>query len=283
MSEIVFVHGVGHQFAGEDSIRSDWVPALRDGIRRAEENPPDPEQITIAFYGDLFRRKETKAVTLPPYDTSDIASDWEEDLLRLWWEEAARVEKKVHGPEDSTKARMPNWLQRALNALSRSEFFGDLALRALIGDLKQVCSYFHDDDVRERARERVEDSITNSTRVIIAHSLGTVVAYEALCRNPEWPVQGFVTLGSPLGVRNVVFDRLRPSPKNGEGKWPSGIDSWTNIADEGDLIALVKELRPRFAGPIEDQLVYNGAKAHDIRPYLTAEKTGHVIAREVAS
>lgn len=48
------------------------------------------------------------------------------------------------------------------------------------------------------------------TRVVVGHSLGLVVAYEALCAHPQWPVQALVTLGSPLGRRNLIFDKLVP-------------------------------------------------------------------------
>ena len=51
---------------------------------------------------------------------------------------------------------------------------------------------------------------------MVGHSLGSVVAYEALCAHPEWPVRALVTLGSPLGIRNLIFDRLVPAPAAGD-------------------------------------------------------------------
>jgi len=55
------------------------------------------------------------------------------------------------------------------------------------------------------------------------------------------------------------------------------VREWTNVADEGDIVALTKTLAPRFSGPVVDVLVHNGAKAHDVRPYLTARETGHAL------
>jgi hypothetical protein len=55
--------------------------------------------------------------------------------------------------------------------------------------------------------------------------------------------------------------------------------AWTNIADKGDVVALVKELRPLFGGDLQDQLVHNGSRAHDVSPYLTAAETGLAIIR----
>ncbi|MFD8967974.1 hypothetical protein ACFV0C_23775 [Streptomyces sp. NPDC059568] len=60
------------------------------------------------------------------------------------------------------------------------------------------------------------------------------------------------------------------------------VKAWTNVADSGDAVALVKELAPSFGGRISDVPVHNGAKAHDVRPYLTARETGRAIGRALA-
>jgi hypothetical protein len=64
-------------------------------------------------------------------------------MLGLWWAGAARADREVPGPDERTKLRTPNIIQRALDALSGSKFFVGLTERALIGDLKQVRSYLH--------------------------------------------------------------------------------------------------------------------------------------------
>ncbi|NIY62751.1 hypothetical protein [Streptomyces malaysiensis] len=71
-------------------------------------------------------------------------------------------------------------------------------MRALVFDLKQVSRYLLDAEVRRAARQRVMDRITADTEVVVAHSLGSVVAYEALCALPEHPVRALVT-GSVTG------------------------------------------------------------------------------------
>ena len=272
------VHGIGQQVKGEDSILGDWIPALRDGIRRADKEPPAGDCVAMAFYGDLFRKKGSKSLGIPPYDENDITNEWEMQLLEAWWIGAARIDNSVPGPEDQTKLRTPRIVQRALNALSHSRFFANIAVNAFVADLKQVHAYLHDDDIRREAQSRISKEITDETLVLVAHSLGTVVAYEALCAHPEWPVRTFISLGSPLGISNLIFELLRPTPENGIGVWPGPISRWSNIADRGDIVALVKELRTRFGEHVQDYLVHNDAHAHDVRPYLTAKETGHAIA-----
>ena len=132
-----------------------------------------------------------------------------------------------------------------------------------------------DPGVRQVVQDRVAMQVAEDTRVVVAHSLGSVVAYEALCAHPQWPVRALVTLGSPLGIRNLIFDRLLPAPTALDGgglmgAWPGRAQSWVNVADAGDVVALVKDLRPLFGSRVACYLVHNGSHAHDVRPYLTA-------------
>lgn len=279
MVALVGIHGIGQQFAGEDVVASEWLPALRSGLRRGGYPAPDEVQLSCVFYGDIFRRKGTMGSREIPFDASDVDS-WEAELLAAWWEQASNAEPdRVRAPGDATMARTPQVVQRALNALSASKFFAGLADQAMIADLKQVHAYVADPQVRAEVLARVSSVVESDTRVLIGHSLGSVVAYEALCAHPEWPVHTLVTLGSPLGIRNLIFGaRLRPPPEDGVGVWPGATRRWCNIADRGDVVALEKRLASRFGEQVEDVLIYNGASAHSASRYLTAEETGRVFA-----
>jgi pimeloyl-ACP methyl ester carboxylesterase len=135
--------------------------------------------------------------------------------------------------------------------------------------------------VRRQVQQSVLDIVSDDTRVMLGHSLGSIVAYEVLCAHPELPVRSLVTLGSPLGL-GAVHRRLRPPVVDGRGQFPHGIERWTNIADAADMVALVKDLAPIFGtvtgGTVDDVLVYNGATMHDVNPYLTAVETGRAVA-----
>lgn len=278
MARVVGVHGVGHQFSGENTLRAVWLPALKDGLARAGRRLDSDDDFACAFYGHLFRPHGKAPAQNPPLDASDAISQWERDLLELWWHEAARIDPAVCAPDAHTKAGAHNLVQRALNALSYSRFFAGLAERSLLFDLKQVRRYLHEPEIRREACASVEQAVGPNTAVIIAHSLGSVVAYEAICTHPEWPVKTLVTLGSPLGIRNLIFERLIPTLSRGIGVWPKGIKRWINIADKGDVVALVKELGSCFGSGITDCLINNGAKAHDATRYLTSKELGDAVA-----
>src|SRR5262249_38290944 len=157
----------------------------------------------------------------------------------------------------------------------RSRFFAGVALRALVFDLKQVRRYLHEPELRAAAQERVLRLVGPQTRVVVGHSLGSVVAYEALCASAGHGVRALVTAGSPLGIRTLVFDRLDPRPEGGVGAWPGSDDLvWTNVADAGDIVALEKDLRGRFGGRVRNALVHNGVHAHDAKAYLSDRLAG---------
>lgn len=281
MGRIVCVHGIGQQTAGEQSLLRDWTPALLDGLSRAGySDAAVADDVVMGFYGDLFRPAgELLAVGDPMFTASDVDPGLEQDLLMAWWREAARVDPKVAPPEADTLVRAPGSVQAALRQLSRSRFFGGVALRALVFDLKQVRRYLQDPQLRDAARAAVRELITADTRVVVAHSLGSVVAYEVLAAMPGHQVQALVTLGSPLGIANLIFNRLDPTPRDGLGGWPGSDELvWTNVADHGDVVALEKDLRPRFGPRVNNAVVHNGAHAHAVTAYLTDKLTGAAIA-----
>ncbi|MHB9856612.1 hypothetical protein ACSYGO_46300 [Streptomyces krungchingensis] len=284
MARVVGVHGIGKQTMGEESLRQQWLPALNDGLTRAgsAERLAVPD-LSMAFYGDLFRPEgEFLTVGDPPYTFVDVGEGFEQELLMAWWRAAADIDLAVVPPGADTLVSTPRSVQAALRALSGSRFFAGVALRAMVFDLKQVNRYLTDPDLRAQALARVVAAIREDTRVVVAHSLGSVVAYEALCARPGHQVRALVTIGSPLGIDNLILHRLQPAPLalggKAQGVWPGGAGLvWTNLADDGDVVALVKDLRPVFGERVGCAVVHNGAHAHDASAYLTDKLCGQAI------
>jgi hypothetical protein len=280
VAKIVAVHGIGQQFTGDAIVHREWWPALISGLHLVGSDLEDQRELDCAFYGHLFREPKSLA-TSDSYRAEDVGPA-EAELLNLLWQAAADTEPEmVPSPnfysEGETLARTPQMVQRALSAVSKSSFWANFAQSLLIGDLKQVVLYLNDRDFNERVLEIITEKITRETRVVIGHSLGSVVAYEALCRKPE-NVVSFVSLGSPLGIQNLIFQKLRPRPSaENIGGWPGLVKHWINIADKGDIVALEKKLAPFFGKEVRDILVYNGSDAHHGERYLTTKEAGEAI------
>jgi hypothetical protein len=281
MALIVVVHGVGQQVEGELTLHDRYFSALRQGMARVGR-PIKPDDVVFASYGEFFRPSAEVLSPVPYFDAESVADGYESALLAALWQRAAVVDTRVVPPDKEALGRSPLWASKALAALSRSRYFAGVADRLLIGNLKQVHSYFSDPGLRVKIQRAVAEKIADDTRLIVAHSLGTVVAYELLCAPDGAASLAFVSLGSPLGLPNLVFDRLRPAPRpvgaNPRGHWPARVRTWTNVADAGDVVALVEDLRPLFGDDVRQIRVHNDVHAHDMAPYLTDRMTGGAIA-----
>jgi hypothetical protein len=283
MAKILIVHGIGNQFAGEMELRGAWYRALCDGLLRAGFSPlPAEAECYCPFYGDLFRPGAALGGGAAlDFDSVEAADDDEAALVEAIWRAAAAMDAAVPAPEEygDTLFRSPRLLERALNSLSRSAFLANAVPLQFFGDLKQVVRYFRDPGLRAEILDRVTSHIGPETRLVIGHSLGSVVAYEALCARPEGAT-AFLTLGSPLGLRNVVFDKLTPRPgAAGIGAWPGGVAEWTNVAARGDIVAAQKELAPCFGNRVVDVLIDSGWDAHSSARYLNSLQAGTAVAR----
>jgi hypothetical protein len=268
------VHGVGQRYLGPRSMQVTVAAAVADGVGFAVGPVLAPDDVVVAFYGDWFRSSLAKGQAL----VDEVRTPFEEELLLAMWRGAAAAEPdRVSSPGREDKARVPRTAERALAALSHSRFLAGLADRFLVGVLGEVRAYLTDPDLRAFARGRVLAAIGQDTRVVIGHSLGSVVAYEALCQAARDRLH-LITLGSPLGIANLVFDRLDPAPVGGRGVWPPAVSAWTNICDRYDVVALVKLLAPLFGDGVRDEVVDNGWRAHELARHLTAAVTGRAVA-----
>jgi pimeloyl-ACP methyl ester carboxylesterase len=285
MVSVLSVHGVGQQYKGEWVVRDEWLPSLLSGMALA--SGLDAARLCdfrFAFYGDLFRPEGRMLGDSDSSSPIDFLTQSEMELLDDMWRAAADTDPGVMPPDSRTLSGAPAPVQAALRALSASKFFGNAAAKSMPGKLKQMRRYLTSDELRADIWTRVASQLSSDTRVVIGHSMGSVVAYEALCAHPEWPVRTLITIGSPLGIRNVVFDRLKPCPAPGDGmngrlkgQWPGSVSAWINIADRTDVVALVKDLRPQFSDRILCHVIDNGVRAHDAKPYLTSIEVGRAV------
>ena len=179
MAAVVVVHGVGQQYLGPRSLHIGIAAALLDGVDLAGGPRLAADDVGVAFYGHRFR-PPGRFKGEPALSHRDVTQPLERELLMEWWREAARIEPdRVPAPdaEATTKAITPRSVQRALYALSRTRFAGRSGDRFLLGVLRQVSRYFTEPELRARVRESVADAVTRDTRVLVGHSLGSVVAY----------------------------------------------------------------------------------------------------------
>jgi hypothetical protein len=285
MAAIVGIHGIAQQFGGGYQLGHLWFNGIRDGLvasgRPKLAQALAPSDVRVAFFGDLFRPPGTMAVAEPPYSAADVRPGSERDLLTAFFDVAVAQDPAL-GVPDGAMGRGTATVQVMLDRLFRSSTFANVAQRGFVGHLKQVTAFLTNPAVKQSMLTRVREQMSADTRVMIGHSLGSVVAYEYLCCDHPGSVGLLVTLGSPLGIPNVIFDKLTPAPVDGTGAWPGTVTTWVNIADPDDIVALRKDLAPLFPGTFQsqsviDRLVDNGDKPHAVDRYLNTRQSGSAI------
>jgi pimeloyl-ACP methyl ester carboxylesterase len=304
MATIVLVHGIAQEQKSADTLEEEWLPDLAGGVRTAGfaeiadrlyrlRSGSDGIDTRMAFYGDLFLRGDQQG--LEPGDLSgperalaeQLAMEWtaraasrstDEKSRRAASQELAQLQQTA-GEEQGARAAA----RSAINSLARIRWFAPFgmgfATRFVMRSLTQVTRYLSDDVVREQALARVHAVLTPGTRVLIGHSLGSIVAFEAVQRF-DHPLPLLITIGCPLGLRTVVYERVRPQPP----RFPPVVHRWVNIADRNDIVAAEPDLTPLFGSTAPPGAVLeggytadNGAKPHQADFYLTKAQVGRPI------
>jgi len=134
--------------------------------------------------------------------------------------------------------------------------------------------------------------------IVIGHSLGSVIAYDALwelSHNESHPGKvDFFTLGSPLGL-NFVQSKLQGRQFKGKYQYPCNISRWINLSSVGDITSLDRSFRDDFGemleygiiDSIEDHCkgIYNffhdgeGLNCHRSYGYMVNPAVGEIIAK----
>lgn len=282
MGTITGIHGIAQQYQSGPELTTTWFDALRGGLIaagfRQQADTLRKDDVTVAFFGDLFRAEGTMGPE-PELSVSHLDTVQDRELLEIFYQAAAQQDPTIRPTGHEMGVAVG--LQQMLRRLARSHALAGIVEKLFVRDLKQVNWFLDDEMTKQTVFTRVAAEVDDDTRILIGHSLGSVVAYEYLCKYQPPGVQLFVTVGSPLGIPNLIFDRLTPKPTDGVGAWPGHVTRWVNVADPDDVVPLVKELTALFRGPdgaeVRDRLVDNGARPHMINPYLNSKQVGEAI------
>ncbi|MGW4894859.1 hypothetical protein ACWEQL_21710 [Kitasatospora sp. NPDC004240] len=275
MTQVVLVHGIFNYVpnATPEQAAATKVagcqPKLADSLARLSVKVP---KVEMAYYADLLR----------PELPEQAQSAWDdavfEGLSPAKQAEVAEwlITAGATMPEDPQNVglaplrQMLGWVvdKRGggrLSAALREQTIG-LLERAIVVNSREVEAYTAWPDRRRKVRARVEKVIRREKpAVVIAHSLGSYVAYETLCAS-ELEVELFVTVGSPLAIPSLAR-RLDPALRAGRGARPAGVQRWVNIADVGDVVAIPPKLGEMF--PVDaDETCDNGVGFHGFGGYL---------------
>ncbi len=302
MAAIVLIHGIAQEQREPAELENEWIPALAAGVEKAGFQELGAQirgrsvSTAMAYYGDLFRRHGAQGAgdDDPIEDLLSVEMvDWVDRLGREWLERGATrssdqgvrrdAMQSLEGlqPVTGVAQGSKSIVREIAAALARVRWFAKPSFavieRTVKRALRQVSMYMGNiHGTRDVTLGRVSALLEPSTRVVIGHSLGSVAAYEAAHRLAG-PLPLVLTVGSPLGLDTIVYERLVPQPPG----YPTRVGRWVNVADLDDLIAADPNLAPRFAPPppgrLESVLVRN-TSPHAAVDYLATPEAGRPIA-----
>ena len=293
---VVYIHGIGNKPV-ESILKCQWDHALfgydlgersrlaywvnreyypspsggtcASGDLTEVENAPTGRALSLEQHLEQTRLEdEVEALTDDPEQQAilvTIASKVDQHLA------PARVEGAraagVHGFILPLPEPLRRWITRKLT-------------RAFARD---VNDYLFVEERRKKMRESLIDRLAagGGPFIVVAHSQGTMIAYDVLSQMKDIDVPLFVTIGSPLGIQEVQ-DQIKRFTKQKTLTVPKCVGRWLNVYDSHDPVAADEELANDFApkGAIEDVEVANPdspAHPHSGSGYLRTDPVRHAV------
>ena len=162
--------------------------------------------------------------------------------------------------------------------------------------------YYAEPDLRTLTNDRLVDAVrgglaTGEQVVVVAFSMGTLVAYDTLRANPGLPVGALVTCGSPLATPSIYrrVEATGPSRARVRTPFPSQLRLWVNVWTKDDpATAGHHDMAARFPAPdpasqhVQDLETWGRSAtptspfgAHDALDYLGSRTVGAAVRAAV--
>lgn len=277
---IIGVHGLSNKPPREQNAKG-WIAAINEGLRRNCSLSLPAINFLQAYWADI---------NYP----NPVARDPEPYI-------PTPLDKPIETYRDGRLSVLRQYVSDVAGDMIQKgkEWFGhdpvtDLVLERKLKDLGQ---YYKSDDNRNKLREVVKnaiDSQKNKRITLIAHSMGSIIAYDALRElgqnSSNACVENFVTIGSPLGLPTVA---ARISQEWTRLRTPSVVKRWINFSDPRDPIAFDTHLGNDYEANdqgvrVEDDLILNNyvgpepdqkPNHHKIYGYLRCPEMSELIRR----
>jgi pimeloyl-ACP methyl ester carboxylesterase len=274
--KIVFVHGRSQQGKDEQELRFLWEDALSKGFAAAGLAWPANVEFVFPFYGDRLDRllaevdsplignvlsRGGTAVSAEGQFRGDILAEMIRGFPGL---EESRIADQFTGQPAERGPQNWKWVLAMLRVLDKTPI-GSHAVDLFTRDVFVYLTY---PGVRKQIDAIVAAALNAGPCIVVAHSLGTVIAYNILVKRPaaagEIPL--LVTVGSPLGIEAVRTRVEAPL------RMPPQVKRWVNALDTRDVVALYPLNADHFniAPPIENNVnIFNRTdNRHGIEGYL---------------
>lgn len=290
-ARLILVHGRAQQGKSERALIEEWMTPFREALGPRATCLDDVE-IRAPFYGDRLMELLAQLSEPEPGDIIvrgpalyNAEADYRAFLGTFLDEVRAREgisEEQIVGEAGVTvQERGPQnwpWVLAIIRTLDKiSGIDGDMIERVL----RDVWIYLERRSIRKEIDAIVAPSFDTELPVVcIAHSLGTIVAYNILRDRRHGAVAHLTTVGSPLGLK-ICREALAPIT------YPKVMGSWHNARDSRDVVALYPLDANHFG--IEPAVEnYDGvwnrtSNAHGISGYVNDHRVVEVLHRALVA
>lgn len=246
--ELVLVHGRSQENKDAAALKEEWLEALNEGLGKSNLKLPIPKElIHFPYYGDTLAQmvggksaEEAAKVIVRGTDGADDEARFtravmeeirkKNGITEAQMAEIAGTEVVNRGPQNW------EWFQTVLKAVDRHVPHG--SGNSIAHFTHDVYLYLKNTNIRDTIDTGIAAAIKpNVETVVLAHSLGTVVAYNLLRREGlqrSWKVPQFITVGSPLAITEIRKTLRGFAPT----RCPECATAWFNAMDERDVVAL---------------------------------------------
>ncbi|MFF6954947.1 endopeptidase [Streptomyces sp. NPDC008317] len=247
---VVGVHGIRQGKVSQQRLLKDWNRALArgvDALRSAAGLDAAAIMTPVLDVPQWSRLLSREANRLGPADglvDDSVPFDVDEEAFVVEaMDELLRPEDLAYARELDLTTLGPPKLWPAsvtLRAVAYDRRSPQGAGSKLVMLLREVRYYLREPDLAAQVRKLVSEALTNTTSVVIGHSLGSVIAYDLLQgersddAEASRSVHTFVTCGSPLGIPAVR--RAMGIPDRELMAMPPEI-RWINVFDPDDIVA----------------------------------------------
>ena len=298
-----------------------WLGGLAKGMLAAGRQPVDEAAVVFPFYGNDFadaikayeagggRRPELEilADAAAPDDAALVdskAASLLDAATALGFDPVKELSYSDPDVGGSVATRDPSqelgWgdalrlpvLRSALQFVSRKTGAPTLIIERFLDD---VAYYLEMPQMRETVLGIVEQGLRRAVPdggdvVVIGHSLGSIVAYDAMTRIPDrYRVRLLVTAGSPLGypiVQKNLLGKQAGQPPSVPAAVPRQPGGWLTAYDVADVVALVHPLAGTYTEAVgrqlSDERTHNATGPHSIEDYLSDPDVAGPIGRALA-
>lgn len=244
---LLFLHGVG---GGDRDAR--WREALDRSLQLSGYDDLSGVNVRAPKYAHALRGSDD-TLKLPPLTVKTLSGDRGKSQRRAFEQRLGALEVRL-----GRHRRGSGWAG------------GDVVNQAalLAPQFAQAANYLTKAHVRSQVLHRVLKDVPSHGRlVIVAHSLGSVIAADLLRRLPtEVEIEGLVTIGSPLAHPRFHVDKLTSTLADP----PANLGWWVNFWNPADPVTTHKGASSAFPWLLDYRIRSTaGLHVHDSVTYLS--------------